>query len=211
MFGNLVSKGIGGIAKGFGKGIGVEASELIRKGAGSAITGAVMGAGGTMAYNAATGKNASVGKGAMYGALAWGGLRGGKALLGSNTKFNLDGIGKLGSKGMKWGQSAWKGLEGMDPKKGIGKMYHGYSAGTKHAIRRGLQGAVPGAMYGGIAGAGYGMFSDRESMMSGAFKGALAGAAAGAAYRNFGGGMGRFTHKSASAVNSGRPINPISS
>ena len=66
-------------------------------------------------------------------------------------------------------------------------------------------------MVGGGAGAVYGAFSDRESMISGAFKGAIGGAVAAGSYRAM---NGKFAHLG-KAVNrstkTNSPVNPIAS
>ena len=181
---------------GAGQGLAKEIGQV----AGSSLTGAAIGAGGTAAYNAAFDGDKSIWKGAMMGAGVFGARRFLKNTVPSMASKNLPGQAKelyskmqgkgLFSKGNQYAGGFSKDAYSYLNKKGW-DWYKNMDKRNVGRLTRGIGGAGVGAILGAGGGAAYGAFSNRDSMFSGAFKGAVLGAMAGGLYKVYGGTLNR--------------------
>lgn len=158
---------------------------------GSGLTGAAVAGVGAGLYNAVSDNNISIGGAMKFGFMGGAALKYGRGF----TKANLPGGGY--KRAMDW-------AGGME-KKASSFLNRKLPQGGAMGIGRGALAkyggmAAPGAMAGAGIGAGYGMFSDRESMFSGAFKGAIGGAMASAGRRQFFGKFGSMTKNAGAKV-----------
>lgn len=160
---------------------------------GSGITGSVAAGVGAGLYNAVSDNNISIGSAMKMGFMGGAALKYGRGF----TKASLPSGGW--NKAMKWAGGMEKKASSFLNKKLPSGGALGMSRGA--LAKYGGMGA-PGAIAGAGLGAGYGMFSDRESMMSGAFKGAIGGALLSAGKRQFTGKFGSMTKSAGGSVNS---------